>query len=308
MKAPMALALHGGAGVLTRAKLNAGAEREHRAALRTALDHGWGILRAGGSALDAIEAVTCDLEDCPLFNAGRGAVYTLAGTHEMDAAVMCGRDSRVGAVAGVTAVRNPISLARAVMERSGAVLLAGRGAEAFASECGFSTEPPAYFHTDARREQLERARRAGRTAVDHDGMEEKYGTVGAVALDASGNLAAATSTGGITNKRPGRVGDSPVPGAGTYADNNTCAVSCTGEGEAFLRCCAAHEVAARMRHGGAVLTAAAEAVIHTVLPGKGGLIAVDRSGAVALPFNTEGMFRAWRSTKETEGVAIFRDA
>ncbi len=308
MKTPIAIALHGGAGVLTRAKIDNSAEREYRTALQAALDLGWEMLCAGGSSLDAVEAVTRNLEDCPLFNAGRGSVYTSAGTHEMDASIMCGRKGQAGAVAAVSRIRNPVSLARLVMEQSGAVLLCGEGAEAFARECGIVLTASRYFHTDARREQLETARRMGRVSVDHDEIQEKYGTVGAAALDAAGNLAAATSTGGMTNKRPGRIGDSPVPGAGTFADNTTCAVSCTGEGEAFLRCCAAHEVSARMRHGGADLATAAEMVIHTVLPGKGGLVAVDRSGAVALPFNTEGMFRAWRSSSGTDGVAIYGEA
>lgn len=307
MSKPLAIALHGGAGVLSRAKINAAAEQTHRGALLQALDEGWSILLRGGSALDAAESATCVLENCPLFNAGRGSVYSAAKKHEMDAAIMCGRTACVGAVASVGNVRNPVSLARAVMERSGAVFLAGPGAEAFAGQAGLPCEPDAYFATLARLDQLEFARKANTVAVDHDAMEEKYGTVGVVALDKKGDLAAATSTGGMTNKRPGRIGDSPVPGAGTFADNRTCAVSCTGEGEAFLRCCAAHEVSARMRHAGEDLATATHAVIHSVLPGKGGLIAVDRNGAIALPFNTEGMFRAWRSSDGSEGTAIYRD-
>ncbi len=306
MTPPLAIALHGGAGILKRSKLDAAADRDFRTALSAALDRGWDILQARGSALDAVETVTRALEDSPLFNAGRGSVYTSAGTHEMDAAIMSGREGDFGAVAGVTAVRNPVSLARAVMEQLDAVFLVGTGAGDFAHACGMAVEPPEYFHTTARVEQLESARRSNQTPLDHDAEVEKYGTVGAVALDAAGDLAAATSTGGITNKRPGRVGDSPVPGAGTFADNSTCAVSCTGEGEAFLRCCAAHEVAARMRHGGAGLAAAAHAVIHSTVPGKGGLVAVDRNGTVALPFNTEGMFRAWRTSGGRGGVAIYR--
>lgn len=307
MSKPLAIALHGGAGVLSRAKINAAAEQSHRSALLRALDKGWSILIEGGSALDAAESATCVLENCPLFNAGRGSVFTAAKTHEMDAAIMCGRSGCVGAVAGVGNTRNPVSLARAVMERSGAVFLAGPGAEAFAEQCGIARESDAYFATVARMEQLEFAQKTNRVAVDHDAMEEKYGTVGVVTLDTQGDLAAATSTGGLTNKRPGRIGDSPVPGAGTFADNRTCAVSCTGEGEAFLRCCAAHEVSARMRHAGEDLATATHAVIHSVLSGAGGLIAVDRTGAIALPFNTEGMFRAWRSSNGSEGTAIYRD-
>jgi beta-aspartyl-peptidase (threonine type) len=289
-------------------------EREHayRKALQEALQAGWNILQAEGCALDAVEAVARHLEDCPLFNAGRGAVLTADGGHELDAAIMNGRDRAAGAVAGVRTVRNPVSLARRVMERSSFVLLAGNGAEAFAADQGVERVAPEWFRTPERVQQLEEAREGGQTVMDHDGgADRKYGTIGAVALDARGDLAAATSTGGLTNKRYGRVGDSPIIGAGTYADNATCAVSCTGYGEEFIRAVAAHEVAARMRYAGESLDRAAEALVHQLLSrldGKGGLVAVDRSGRVALPFNTEGMYRAWKSTASGEsGVAIFDD-
>jgi beta-aspartyl-peptidase (threonine type) len=287
-------------------------EQAYRQALGQALQAGWNILQAGGRALDAVEAAARNLEDCPLFNAGRGAVLTADGGHELDAAIMSGRDRAAGAVAGVKTIRHPVSLARRVMERSAFVFLAGDGAEAFAADQGVERVDPGWFRTPERVRQLEEARADGRTVMDHDnGADRKFGTIGAVALDAHGDLAAATSTGGLTNKRYGRVGDSPVIGAGTYAENATCAVSCTGYGEEFIRAVAAHEVAARIRYAGESLDRAAEALVHQLLSGldgKGGLVAVDRSGRVALPFNTEGMYRAWKTTASGEsGVAIFND-
>jgi beta-aspartyl-peptidase (threonine type) len=257
--------------------------------LRSALAAGRDVLAAGGSALDAVTRAVVALEDDPLFNAGRGSVFTAAGTQEMDASVMDGRDHRAGAVAGIFGPRNPVLAARAVMENSPHVLLIGEGVLVFCREQRVPFAQPGYFSTGERlrelREALEKRRR--------DATEE--GTVGAVARDRDGNLAAATSTGGMTGKTPGRVGDSPIIGAGTYADNATCAVSATGHGEFFIRYGAAFEIAARLRHAGQSLHQAAEAVIEALakLGGRGGVVAVDRTGALALPFNTSGMYRGY---------------
>jgi beta-aspartyl-peptidase (threonine type) len=309
MEKPIALALHGGCGTILRQNLTASEEAAYEAALKAALQAGWQHLERGASALVAVEAAVRSLEDCPLFNAGRGSVFTATGIHEMDAAIMEGHNRRAGAVAGVRKVRNPITLARAVMENSGFVLLCGEGAETFAREQGIPFEEAAYFATEARWRQLVAAREKASVVMDHDPAEVKFGTVGAVALDLEGNLAAATSTGGLTNKRYGRIGDSPIIGSGTYADNRSCAVSCTGYGEEFIRSTVARDVAARMEMLGEALDIAAAQVIHERLlevNGSGGLIAVDAIGNVTLPFNTEGMYRAWRSTKDdSHGVAIF---
>lgn len=309
MERPIALALHGGCGTILRQNLSASDEAAYEAALTEALQAGWRHLEGGAPALIAVEATVRALEDCPLFNAGRGSVFTAAGIHEMDAAIMEGLNRRAGAVAGVRQVRNPICLARAVMEHSGFVLLCGDGAETFAREHGISFEEADYFATEARWRQLVAARGKASVVMDHDPAEVKFGTVGAVALDQEGNLAAATSTGGLTNKRYGRIGDSPIIGSGTYADNRSCAVSCTGYGEEFIRSTVARDVAARMEMLGEALDIAAAHVIHERLlevHGSGGLIAVDALGNVTLPFNTDGMYRAWRSTKDNcHGVAIF---
>lgn len=299
------LAIHGGAGTISRAELTPEKETAYRAGLRAALEAGGAVLAAGGSAEEAVIAAVTNLEDCPLFNAGRGSTFTAAGTIEMDAALMCG-DSRAGAVTGVTRIRNPILAAREVMRATPHVLLAGAAADAFAESQGLAMEPTAYFATAHRRAQLEAARAAHVVALDHD-LPARMGTVGAVARDASGALAAATSTGGMTNKRAGRIGDSPILGAGTWADG-TVAVSCTGTGEAFLRCAAAHEISALVRLGGKSLREAAEEVALRRVPaagGRGGLIAMDAAGQAALPFGTEGMYRGiWRSGGEPE-TAIY---
>lgn len=287
------LAIHGGAGTMRRNAMTPELEAAHNAGLRTALRAGFAVLQAGGTALDAVTQAVMALEDDPLFNAGHGAVFTSAGKLEMDAAVMDGPTRGAGAVAGVLGPRNPVLAARAVMERSGAVLLAGEGALAFCREAGVAFADPSYFHTprrwDALQAELAR-RRAG--APDTRDDAARHGTVGAVARDAAGHLAAATSTGGMTGKRPGRVGDCPVFGAGTWADA-TCAVSCTGTGEVFIRHAAAHEIAARIRLGGQTLAQAAADVVAELQAdgGDGGLIAVDAAGAVALPFNSTGMYR-----------------
>jgi len=285
------LAVHGGAGTLRRSDMSAAQAALYHAGLRQALAAGRAILAAGGSALDAVTAAVTPFEDDPLFNAGRGAVFTAAGTQEMDAAVMDGRDRRVGAVAGIFGPRNPVLAARAVMENSPHVMLIGAGAVAFCREQGLAFEDPVYFHTAARWHALQRTL-AGDDLAEPD-EARRHGTVGAVARDCCGNLAAATSTGGMTGKLPGRVGDSPIVGAGTFADNRSCAVSATGHGEVFIRFGAAYEIAARMRYGGQALEEAADAVVRELgeQGGSGGLVAVGHNGAIALPFNCSGMYR-----------------
>lgn len=319
------VAIHGGAGTMSRGDISADQHAAYQEALYAIVLAAQQLLADGASALDAVSLAVDMLEDCPLFNAGRGAVFTSDETHELDAAVMDGATLRAGAVACVSRVRRPLRAARAMMEHSDHVLLVGAGAEAFAASLGFEMVSPDYFSTEARREQLRRALATDSTLLDHDGaarmfsqpvpgtapLDEgrKFGTVGAVALDARGNLAAATSTGGMTNKRPGRVGDAPLIGAGTYADNRTAAISCTGTGEMFIRAAAAHDVCARMAYGGLTLDAAARQVVMEVLPaigGRGGLIAVDAQGNLSLPFNTEGMYRGHARVGEAPQTAIFR--
>ncbi|MGH8205083.1 MAG: isoaspartyl peptidase/L-asparaginase family protein [Steroidobacteraceae bacterium] len=303
----ISIAIHGGAGVINRASMTAENERAYRADLERALDAGYGVLEKGGASLDAVVAAVRILEDSPYFNAGKGAVFSHAGVNELDAAIMDGATQKAGAVAGVTHVRNPIDLARMVMERTPHVLLAGEGAEEFALEQGMELVPGSYFHTERRWKQLEEAQQAERTAGIQDDIGY-FGTVGAVARDKDGNLAAATSTGGMTNKRWGRVGDSPIIGAGTYADNATCAVSATGSGEYFIRAVVAHEICARVRLSGITAAKAAHDVIHGKLKeigGDGGVIVVDKDGALSLEFNTEGMFRGARDSKGRREVAIY---
>ena len=302
-----ALVIHGGAGVIERDQLSAAEEQAIRADLEAALEAGNVVLAAGGSALDAAQAAVVALEESPRFNAGKGSVYNAEGRHELDASVMEGHTRRAGAVAGVETIRNPVKLARAVMEHSPHVMMISAGAERFAD-----TQPQIervandWFDTETRRAQLDQEQ--ARERNEAEGLRGKYfGTVGAVALDVHGNLAAATSTGGMTNKRYGRVGDSPVIGAGTWADER-CAVSGTGWGEFFLRNVVAHDIAARIAYGGATLAAAADAVILQRVPelgGDGGAIAVDRDGNIAMPFSTVGMYRGWIATDGSRGTAIF---
>jgi beta-aspartyl-peptidase (threonine type) len=300
-----ALVIHGGAGTISPEQITPEMERDLRAGLQQSLDAGSSILGNGGSSLDAVVAAVRALEDNPLFNAGRGAVFTSAGTHEMDAAIMDGRTLKAGAVAGIKRVKNPILLARGVMEKSPHVMLIGESAEDFARECGLEIVEQEYFFTEQRWQALERVR-AAQTEPLSDA--DRHGTVGAVALDHSGNLAAATSTGGNTNKWPGRIGDTPVIGAGTYANNQTCAVSTTGDGEFFIRAVAGHDLSALMEYSGMNLAEAARAVIDKVgaLGGTGGLIAVDREGNIALPFNTTGMYRGYVAADGTSSIAIYR--
>lgn len=308
--APIALAIHGGAGI-ARADLTAEQEAECRKALEQALRAGHKILVEGGESLDAVQAAIIVLEDAPQFNAGRGSALTSAGTVEMDASIMDGSKPRAGAVASVTGVRNPIRLARLVMERTPHVLLMGKGAEDLAREGKLPFEPAEYFITPQSQEKLRKAKEAKKSAgVRATDLTLLTGTVGAVALDKKGHLAAGTSTGGLTNKMSGRVGDSPIIGAGNYAEDGVCAVSCTGHGEYFIRSVVAHDVAARMKYAKADLTKATREVIHEKLPklgGKGGLIAVDAAGNVTTPFNTPGMFHGWIKADGTVHVAIFEE-
>ena len=286
------LALHGGAGTIRRGDMTEEREALYRAGLARALAAGRDILADAGSALDAVTAAVGALEDDPLFNAGRGAVFTRAGTQEMDAAVMDGRDRSAGAVAGIFGPKNPVLAARAVMERSPHVLLIGDGAMAFCREAGLAFADRDYFFTEERWQALQTTLTQGEDEKDE---ARRHGTVGAVARDRQGNLATATSTGGMTGKLPGRVGDSPIVGAGTFADNATCAISATGHGEFFIRYAAAHEIAARIAHKGQTLAVAAAAVVAELerIGGLGGLVAVGPDGALALPFNCAGMYRGY---------------
>jgi beta-aspartyl-peptidase (threonine type) len=299
------LVIHGGAGTIERAKMTAEKDKAIRAALNAALETGSRILASGGDALDAVEATVRALEDDPNFNAGRGAVFTFDGTHELDASIMDGRTRAAGAVAAVTATKNPIRLARAVMEKSPHVFLAGEGADLFSKEQGLEQVPNDYFSTPDRRRQLDEMKTKKVSALD---VEYKYGTVGAVALDGKGHVAAATSTGGTTGKRWGRVGDSPIIGAGTYADDRACAVSATGTGEYFIRAGAAHEICARIRFKGETAQAAADAVIKEIgeLGGDGGVIVLTPKGERGYGFNTKGMYRGM-ADKAGRSVAIYGD-
>jgi beta-aspartyl-peptidase (threonine type) len=300
-----AIAIHGGAGAMPRALLSPEREARYRAGLEHALDSGYAVLEGGGASLDAVACAVRILEDDPLFNAGHGAALTRDGAAELDAAIMDGRQMRAGAVASVRHVKNPVDLARRVMEKSRHVLLVAAGAEEFALEEGFTLVPNGYFRTAERIEQLESEQRGQRVS---DLVPPGRGTVGAVARDGAGNLAAATSTGGMTNKRPGRVGDSPIVGAGTYAKNGVCAVSATGHGEYFIRVVAAHHVCAGVEHRGLALEQAVHELLHEVLGslgGDGGLIAVDQAGAIVMDFSTEGMFRGARDSNGRRDIAIY---
>jgi len=304
------LVIHGGAGV-EKSGLSADEQAAARAAMAQALRAGHAVLEQGGSAVDAVAATITVLEDAPQFNAGRGAVFTHDGRNELDAAIMDGATGQAGAIAGVHRVRNPIQLARAVMQHSPHVMMVGDGAEAFAREQGIALVDPAYFRTDKRWQQLQKALKEEAAGQAHADLEtaRHFGTVGALALDAQGRLAAGTSTGGMTNKRYGRVGDSPVIGAGTYA-NRQCAVSGTGWGEYYLRAVAAHDICARMKYAGQSLSEAAGTVINGEIPaagGNGGAIALDDRGHMAFPFNTQGMYRGWIGADGVPHVAIFSD-
>ena len=307
------LVIHGGAGTIAPNRMTPEIERDLRAGLGRSLEAGYDVLKNGGSSVDAVVAAVRVLEDDPLFNAGRGAVFTSAGTNEMDAAIMDGKTLKAGAVGALKHIRNPITLARAVMDQSPHVMFVGEGAEAFARKIGIELVEEKYFYTEERWNALQRlqkteieAREVGKEFVVCD--QDRHGTVGAVALDQVGNLAAATSTGGNTNKRPGRVGDTPIIGAGTYANNRSCAMSGTGDGEYFMRLVAGHKIAALIEHGGLPLARAAQAVIDkiTQMGGAGGLIAIDQNGNVALPFNTAGMYRGYIDASGNAVVDIYK--
>lgn len=303
------IAVHGGAGTIAAAEMTPTREKAYRAALEDGLKRGHAVLKAGGSALDAVDAAVRSLEDHPLFNAGRGSVFNADGQHEMDASIMDGGTLKAGAVAGVHNVKNPIGLARRVMERSPHVLISGMGAFEFAHQERIPLEDDDYFFDQFRYDQWQRTKGTDIYQLDHNDGDRKFGTVGAVALDAHGHLAAATSTGGMTNKRWQRIGDSPIIGAGTYANDRTCAVSCTGHGESFIRAVAAHDVSALVEYKGLSLEEAVRVVVHEKLPpldGEGGLIAIDRSGRTVLDFNSSGMYRGHCGADGVLHTAIFR--
>jgi beta-aspartyl-peptidase (threonine type) len=299
------LVMHGGAGTITRASLTPELETQYRDAMKLALQTGNAVLAKGGTSLDAVEAAIRVLEDSPLFNAGKGAVFTHEGKNELDASIMDGKTRKAGAVAGVTIIRNPISAARAVMDKSKHVMMAGRGAELFATKMGLEIVDPSYFWTERRWKALQKE------LLQEAPVEpKKFGTVGAVALDKDGNLAAGTSTGGTTNKQYGRIGDSPIIGAGTYADNKTVAVSCTGDGEYFIRLSVARDIAALVEYKQLSVKDAGNEVIMKKLKelgGEGGAIILDHNGNFAMPFNSEGMYRGWIGADGVAHVEIYRE-
>jgi beta-aspartyl-peptidase (threonine type) len=304
-KPRFAIAIHGGAGTILKSSMTPEQEAQYRMKLAEAVDIGYAILEKGGTSLDAVEAVVQRLEDDSLFNAGKGSVFNSEGKVELDASIMDGNTLKAGAVAGVHHVKNPIRLARTVMEKSEHVFFIGDGAEKFAQEHGLELVDESYFFTEARWQSLQKAK-----AKESLTEKEKHGTVGAVALDQHGNLAAATSTGGMTNKKFGRIGDSPIIGAGTYADNETCAISATGHGEYFIRAVVAHDIASLIRYKRLSIQAAAEEVVMNKLAklgGTGGIIAIDRNANIAMPFNTDGMYRAYKVQGGKTFVAIYKD-
>ena len=310
------LVIHGGAGVIERSALSAEREADYRQKLSEALTAGYAVLEKGGAALEAVNAAINIMEDSPLFNAGRGAVLNAAGQCELDASIMDGRTLAAGAVAGLHHIKNPINLARDVMTKSPHVMMIGDGAEIFAQGLGYPMVPNEYFQTDYRRQQLEQvqarekaAKKEAARSADYFDRQSRWGTVGCAALDQQGNLAAGTSTGGMTNKKYGRVGDAPIIGAGTYANNATCALSATGDGEYFIRLNVAHDISAQIEYRGTALRPAAAASIAKVgqLGGQGGVIGIDRQGHIAMEFNSPGMYRAFRLAGQPAVVAIFRD-
>ena len=311
MNSKYSIAVHGGAGTLIKGKMTPEKEKAYRRTLQLALDEGFSILEKNGSALDAVEKAVIVMEDSPLFNAGKGSVFTASGTHEMDAAIMEGKNLKAGAVSLVTGIKNPISLAKTVMVKSPHVLLAGKGALDFAKSQGFLLENDDYFYDEFRYQQWQKIKDSDHFQLDHsDKKDSKFGTVGAVACDAEGNVAAATSTGGMTNKNWGRIGDTPLIGVGNYANNETCAVSCTGSGEFFIRGVIAYDLSCLMEYKGFSLQKAADEVINKRLlkiKGDGGLIAVDAHGNIAMPFNTEGMYRGMRNSQGIKMIAIYEE-
>jgi beta-aspartyl-peptidase (threonine type) len=308
------LVVHGGAGTITRSTMTPEVEQQYRSALEGALKSGHAVLARGGSSVDAVEAAIRVLEDNPLFNAGKGAVFTHEGRNELDSSIMEGRSKKAGAVAGVSIIRNPISAARAVMDKSPHVMMTGRGAELFATKMGLEIVDPSYFWTERRWKALQKelqlqqqGPKADRGPAD---PERKHGTVGCVAVDRNGNLAAGTSTGGMTNKQFGRIGDSPIIGAGNYAENESCAVSATGHGEFFIRWTVAYDIAALVKYRGMTVQQAGEEVINRKLKdagGEGGVIILDAKGNFAMPFNSEGMYRGWIGADGVPHVSIYKD-
>jgi beta-aspartyl-peptidase (threonine type) len=304
------IAIHGGAGTLLKGMMTTELENQYKASLKEALDAGYSVLESGGASVEAVEKAVIVLEDSHLFNAGKGAVFTADETHEMDASIMNGKNLNAGAVSLISGIKNPISLACEVMEKSEHVFLAGEGAMQFAKMNNFAIETASYFYDDFRHKQWLEIKDTDSFQLDHAKKKDsKFGTVGAVACDADGNIAAATSTGGMTNKRFGRVGDSPMIGAGNYANNKTCAISCTGSGEFFIRGVVAYDVACLIEHKEMSLLEAANEVIHKrilEIGGDGGLIAVDAKGNIAMPFNTAGMYRATKSSNGKEEISIYK--
>ena len=321
MSENFAIVIHGGAGTILKKNMTDEQEKAYQEKLQEALDSGYAILKNRGSAIDAVEKAIVVMEDSPLFNAGKGAVYTNAATNELDASIMDGKTLNAGAVSGVRNVKNPIKLARVVMEKSEHVMLSGKGAEDFAKLHKIEMVDSAYFYNEHRLKQLNKIKDSEKIQLDHSDNDDeqgditelkdcKFGTVGAVALDKHGNLAAATSTGGMTNKKFGRIGDSPIIGAGTYANNATCAVSCTGHGEFFIRNVVAYDVAALMEYKNLSLVDAANYVVNeklVKLGGDGGLIAIDKDGNIAMPFNTKGMYRAYKKANGESKILIFKN-
>ena len=310
-----AIAIHGGAGTILKSTMTPEKEKAYLDGLKNAIEAGETILKNGGSSLDAVEKAIRSLEDNPLFNAGKGAVFSNAGKNEMDASIMNGEDLSAGAVAGILNIKNPITLAKGIMQKSEHVFLAGNGAIEFAKLIGSEFEEDAYFFEQMRFDQLQQAKQTDGVFLDHttdkfENGEKKFGTVGAVALDIHGNLAAGTSTGGMTNKKFGRVGDSPIIGAGTYANNETCAISCTGHGEFFIRSVVAHDISCLIEYKGLSLKEACDFVVMDKLVkigGEGGLIAIDKNGNIELPFNSEGMYRAKKSEDGELFLGIYKD-
>lgn len=304
------IAIHGGAGTLVKGMMTPEKESTYKKALKLALDKGYRVLESGGTAIDAVEQAVIELEDSSLFNAGKGSVFTAEETHEMDASIMDGKLLKAGAVSLISGIKNPVSLARDVMDNSDHVFLAGEGAIRFAKKLDYSLEDDGYFYDEFRHQQWLEIKDTDNFQLDHTkNKDHKFGTVGAVACDKDGNIAAATSTGGMTNKRFGRVGDSPMIGAGNYANNKTCAVSCTGSGEYFIRGVVAYDVACLMEHKMMSVEDASHEVIDKrilEIGGDGGLIAVDNQGNISMPFNTEGMYRAFRTSKGKEEVSIYK--
>ena len=304
------IAIHGGAGTLVKGMMTSELEAQYKSALKLALDAGYKVLEDQKTAIEAVEIAVKTLEDSPLFNAGKGSVFTATESHEMDASIMDGKTLNAGAVSLISGIKNPVSLARDIMEKSEHVFLAGDGAMQFAKELDYKLEDDAYFYDEFRHKQWLEIKDTDSFQLDHATKKDsKFGTVGAVACDKEGNIAAATSTGGMTNKKWGRVGDSPMIGSGNYANNKTCAISCTGSGEFFIRGVVAYDVACLMEHKGMSIEDAANEVIHKrilEIGGDGGLIAVDAKGNIAMPFNTEGMYRALKSSNGKDEVSIYK--